>query len=422
MPELLRLGGSPWENGRAMGRLCRKALRDRVRVTRAMQRAKRIPQGELRARAAAFKELLRKVDEGWLEEAAGLARGAGVTLEEILILNALPGRFYSGTEECTTFVSVGKEENRLFKIRDERNRTQSFFVRCTKGRMRYQGANDIGNLGLAHFLNEHAVGGANNTGSETDRAPEEPRLNDCHMLRYFAENASSIEEIPGLFGKLAGMGAAGGAGRRRGAIFIFADATGGLVLETAAEAWSARFIRRGTLVIANHFLTAKARRWEAKEPSRNSVLRKERMEELLRRHRGRPTVREIFAISRDRRNAPHALCNDDLTHYWMTISAQLHVIDRREAEDSVNYFCCGNTRNSVYLAAGLGLEETFAALASGEFYRAADRLYQRHGCGRHLSRVQEAFEEGIEDRVGDRGVYERALRELGKAGRRRRSS
>ena len=191
-----------------------------------------------------------------------------------------------------------------------------------------------------------------------------------------------------------------------------------MLFETGFEACSARKIKAGTLVVSNHFLTAKAKRWESRPPNKNTLLRKRRMEELLARCNGRLSLAEIFAITRDRKNLPHALCNDDRKHFWMTISAQLQVIPRRAPENSVNYFCCGNTRHCFYLPAPLALEETFLPLLGGAFYEAADKLYRKHRCSPHLRKAQKKFEAAMPERSGYPFLYVEAMAIMRPAGRR----
>jgi len=44
-------------------------------------------------------------------EAAGMAQGAGIRPEDILMLNALPAGFYPPSRHnCTTFVEIGRKE------------------------------------------------------------------------------------------------------------------------------------------------------------------------------------------------------------------------------------------------------------------------------------------------------------------------
>ena len=392
MNSITKLDKSSGENGHCMGRACRAALRQRIRHTRQDQRRGRIADAFIEARVRDFRRILARVARTWLDEAAGMAKGAGVGVDDILMLNCLPPGFPTTPGGCTSFIRVGRTENQLFKIRDERDRIQSFAITRGPGRRRIQRANDIGNLGFAHFCAADGLAGANNTGAHTARVPDRPSLNDCHILRYFAENAATVAEVPRLYERLMDLGVAGGAAMGRGALYGFVDRQSGLLLETVSDDYVATPIRRGLLVFSNHFLSAKARQWASRPPNANTLLRKRRMEELLRRCGNRPTPQQVFAISRDRRNLPHALCNDDHKHFWMTLSAWLSVIPRDASVDAVNFTCCGNTRHSLYVPIPLSEEDTFVPMLNGAFYRATRELYRRFACNAHFRSTQRAFE------------------------------
>ena len=336
-----------------------------------------------------------------------MAAGAGVAMDDILLLNCLPPNFYTPGQNCTGFLYAGKEENQLFKIRDERNLAQAFFITGARGRPRMQVAHDIGNLGFAHFFTAHALAGANHTGSPTNRVPDKPSLDSCHIMRYVAERAASVADIPLLYERLMAMGAAGGAAAGRGAIYTFVDAHQGLILETVSDAYAATFFERGIHVLSNHFLSAQARRWASAPPGKGTLLRRRRMAELLKRCPNPPRPNDVYAISRDRKDLPNSLCNDDRKHFWMTISAQLQVIPRRRPGESVNHVCCGNTRHSLYLPVALAETRSYLPLLDGSFYRAADRLYARN---KPLTKVQKSFEATQATTGRDDRRYAQALR------------
>ena len=415
----LQVDGTPLSNGRLIGRACRMVLRKRISILRRIQKRRKIPEKLMAARIKDFTRNVRRVARHWLDEVKGIAEGAGVAADDIIMLNCLPAGFRTGEGQahsaevasatkagsCTTFVSVGKDENRLFKIRDQWNDVQAFLVNRAKGHYAFQVGRDVGNIGAGHIFNSRFVAGANDTGSHTTFVPDEPRLNDCHMLRFFAENASCVEDIPALFERLLDKGVAGGAGKERGAIFAFADPRRGLILECQASDYVATFVGHGTRVVSNHFLSRRAKAWISREPNKNTLLRKKRMEELLSKHGNRPSPNQVFTISRDRKLQPHSLCNDDKKHFWMTVSAQLQCINRKAPERSVNYVCCGNTRNSVFLPVPITFAGSFEPMLSGRFYICADRLYKKHGCGPHLRGTQNAFEKSALSRTDYRQVF-----------------
>lgn len=402
----IKLSKSPWSNGKIIGRLCRAVLRKEITRIRKIRKSRQIPETLISARIRDFISSVRRVAPHWLDEANGMAEAAGVAANDILMLNCLPaGLAPPDANDCTTFVSIGKRENRLFKIRDPRNCPQAFFSMHARGQIGFHCGNTIGSLGAGHAFNTHAVAGACNTGSPTALVADEPRLNDRHMLRFFAENAPSVEAIPELFDRLLESNVAGGAGPEHGVILVFADRHRGLILESHATAYTATFVDRGTRVRTNHFLSRKAKAWISSEPNKNTLLRRNRMAELLSRYGNRPSPVDVFAMSRDRKSHPHSLCNDDTKHFWMTTSAQLQCINRKAPETSINYICCGNTRNSVYLPVPVTFAESFAPLLSGKFYLSADRLYQEHGCSEHLRKTQNTFERKALTRTDYRQVF-----------------
>ncbi len=391
--QYFELSGNAARNGLQLGRLAAAVLRKRIAGRRRQMEQQRQPARVSRAYLREFKDILRRAAPHWLTEAAGMARGAGVAINDILWLNCPfpPAPPPDAGMHCTTWLSVGRAAVQLLKIRDECNHAQTFYTTRLPDGAPLQMAKDIGNLGAAHVFSGRPLAGANNTGSHVT-LPDEPRLNDCHILRLLAERARNVREIPRLMDWLMTEKLAGGASPTRGAIYTFADAEQGLLVETGAGDYTCKFFSRGSLVISNHFLLPPARRWQTAPANRNTLTRRARMTELLARRRGNPAPRDLFAITRDRRHAPDALCNDDREHFWMTISAQLQVIDRRHPEQSVNYVCCGNTRHSVYFPVPLACTASFRPLVSGRFYTQADRLYRRYQCQAHMAAAQRQFE------------------------------
>jgi acyl-CoA:6-aminopenicillanic acid acyl transferase len=395
----VNINKDPFQNGVTLGKLSSKVLRERIISMKKIQKQQRISEKIMKARANDFADALKKVAPQWLEEVAGMAKGCSVIFDDILKLNCLPPDFYPPTgNNCTSFVYIGKDKNMLFKIRDERNHVQQFYTYSVGDCLNIQVGRDIGNIGAAHAFTSDAIAFANNTGSQTYLVDDIPRLNDCHILRYFSENVKKVEDAPKIFEQLADKGLAGGAGKERGCIFMFADKEKGLILETAASSCATTWINKGTKAVSNHFISSKAKKWDAKSPSKNTILRKKRLEELLTKLNDTPSAQEVFNISRDRKNLPHALCNDDKKHFWMTISAQLQVIDKKSPELSKNYICCGNTRHSVYLPFPVDYRKSFKPLVSGQFYKSSNDLYERFTCSNHFKTIQKQFEEQVVSR------------------------
>ncbi|MHC4248713.1 MAG: C45 family autoproteolytic acyltransferase/hydrolase [Planctomycetota bacterium] len=374
----IELRGAAREVGRSLGRLAAAAITGRLALVRDALRRSGVEDRELASRAREFASHLERHAPHWLDEAAGVAEGASVATEDVLMLNCLPAPVRTPGDECTSFVRVEAGRSVLFKIRDYRPCVQLFLVNAGDGGQRLQISTEVGGLGASHAFSEGAIAGACNTGSPSDRVTDAPRLNDCHMLRWLLERAHSVADVPRLAAELIEAGAAGGAGGDRGSILLFAGPDGGGVLGTVHDDLVWTEVTRSTLVASNHFVSDHARAWESKPPDENTLVRKRRMEELLGASDTLDAAR-VFEIARDRETAPHALCNYDLKHPWMTVSAALHLIDRAEPSRSEARVCCGNTRHSFFLPVPLDETKSFAPLVSGEFYGLADAHRRAHG-------------------------------------------
>ena len=394
----ITLNGTAYDTGLTMGKAAGAVLRRRVRVFHKRRKLLKVADAEVRARVSDFTRRVRKVARHWLDEAKGLADGAGVGVEDILILNCPPPGTHIGTlHSCTSFLSIGPRENRLLKIRDERHNVQCFTIVGTPRRTRYHAGRDIGNLGVAHAFNQWALAAACDTGSATDRVSDEPRFNDCHLMRIVAEKARSVDEIPALFERLIDADVVGGAGPGRGAILLFVDPNRGLLLECESRDFAVKFVEHGAHAVSNHFLIPKAARWASSPPARNTLVRQARMAELVKRAGRSPDLLDVFAISRDRKTRPNTLCNVAWQRDGHTVSAQVQAVDRADPSRSVNYVCCGNTRNSVYVPVPIGETSTFVPLLNGRFYAATDALLRVHGSRPHLRSAQRRFERRIVD-------------------------
>ncbi len=406
----VKLDGNSFSNGKKIGRFSRKAIRDRIHAVCLLKKGKKIPDRLLDARIREFTRCIRSVAPCWLDEVQGMADGAGVKAEDILMLNCLPPGFYQpGGNNCTSFIIVRPDVIKLLKIRDERNLVQAFMIKDGRDTPAYQLGHDIGNIGIAHFFNQYCVAGATNTGSPSQDVEDKPALNDCHIMRFFAENAKRVADIPALYEELLHKKAVCGTNHERGSIFSGADPEKAILMETNMKTYSVEYPQENSVrVIANHFVTSEAVKWALRPPAQNSMRRFERMVSLLDQTGGNPSPEAVFKLTRDRKNIPNALCNDDRHHFWMSISAQLQVIERNAPEKSVNYICCGNPRHSLYLPVPIREKKNFIPLLNGDFYRKTDEFYSKSHCGKEFRTIQNRFEKKMMQREGDERIYQEA--------------
>jgi len=403
--DFVELRGSAREAGRLAGRLAADAITERLAAVREAERRAGVAEDELAERAKEFASHLERHAPHWLDEAAGLAEGAGVAAGDVLALNCLPASLYTPGDECTSFVGVKADRAVLFKIRDYRPCVQVLLTLAVDGWPPMQISREVGGLGAAHAISGRAVAGACNTGSASDRVADHPRLNDCHMVRWICERAERVADVPRLAAELIDARAAGGAGGDRGSILLFAGGDGGGILETVNDDLEWTEVTSGAVVASNHFVSERARSWESRPPDENTLVRKRRMEELLGAS-GPTDAARIFAMSRDRETAPHALCNYDTERPVTTVSAALHVIDREDPSRSLAHVCCGNTRHSFFLPVPLAETRSFVPLASGEFCKLADGHCRAHGDSAPLSGGRERIEgDGVSFEQAARGAF-----------------
>ncbi|MFA5646541.1 MAG: C45 family autoproteolytic acyltransferase/hydrolase [Candidatus Ratteibacteria bacterium] len=293
-----------------------------------------------RSRVQAFTEILRSVAPAWLEEAVAYSRSAEISLETLLMANCkdglAPAQISGGG--CTSFIISSSRSSQniplLMKIRDERPLYQIAGTKEIPGTYRYVFGTNAGNLGIAHFLNESGLAGANNTGSFLSSGIRGLGLNDCHVLRFVAERASTCREALEIIKTLIKEGYCGNTGFRRGMIFLFADIQGkGLIIENSAEHYSYRFIKSGVILRTNHFLLPTMQRVVGENPnpvsSKSSKIRYNRAKEVI-RGKKRISSDDLFHISRDTKNLPFALCNGTDTFPWKTLSCFVHELHPKE--------------------------------------------------------------------------------------------
>lgn len=415
--DFVLLDGSARDRWRRLGAIQGRILRNRVDGMHCQARRAGWDVERLRRRGRIFADNVARVAPHWLDEVEGLSRGADVFPGDVYVLNCLPPDFEAPSPyECTAFAALGERYHQLFKIRDTRNLPQIVHVQTLATGMTVQIGGTVGTLGAGHAVNARGVAGACNTGSHTTLVDDSPRFDDCHVLRYLVESVDSVKEIPGLYAHLLEAGLAAGAEAGRGALYVFVDRERGLLLEAAGPKVQYTWLGMGCHVVSNHFLGHRARTWWSRKPNDNTLLRRRRLQMLTATlDPDRPNPTAVFALSRDRDHAPHALCNDDSEHVWMTVSAQLQIIDRHAPDASVNWVCCGNTAQSVYVPVNLNESLSFVPWADGRFYSRADKRYRTFGCGSQFRARQEAFERAaVEAGVADfKAFCRKAYRLLG---------
>jgi hypothetical protein len=222
-------------------------------------------------------------------------------------------------------------------------------------------------MGYAHFFNEKCLAGANNTGSFVKNPSGKPLLNQCHIMRYISERASSVDEIPPLIEKLIDEKVLGGANGKKGNIFLFTDTQKGLLVENNFQEYTSKFILEGSWVTTNNFTTPTAKKWESKPPSENTLTRRKRLKYLLKKNVDTLSPKVISSFTRDTKNLPNSLCKNGRCNMFDTVSAQFQIIDKENPMNSLNYACCSNPLYSFFIPIPVSYTNTYLPLLNGFF-------------------------------------------------------
>ena len=339
MGEAVFLIGDGAEIGALLGQYQREVLSERI-VRTNLRAEKTGASATLFQRAEKLGAAFEKIAPHWLDETRALAEAIDMPTDAILGLNCLPADFWGneyvppplydavngevvsafdaqGYEplmggDCTTFFALGDStisgETLFHKNRDERDEVQCLYIKQSDGCFRYVAGGDIGNIGIAHVHTENYWAGANNTGSPVPPAEyEDCVLNDCHALRYLAEKCESLDEIVPALDDLIARKLLGGGGVNYGSIFLFADATRGLVLECTSRRLAFQWFEGDEMAVrSNHFLLPEMQNY-ALAPRPGSELRYNRALELWHEAEGYAGISTCGEIARDRENAPLAI-------------------------------------------------------------------------------------------------------------------
>ena len=328
MGEHVRLCGSATEVGRRLGEVQKDLIR--AELDRWWSEDKVSAK-----RTARLRTILEDAAPWWLEENAALAEAAGVDGDRILNLVAAaysPPAYYN-PGACTSAIAMGDVTATgrpiVFKIRDEKPKPQYAAIRRIDGTKKVLYGVNVLNMGAAYAMNDAGLAIANNTGSPITDADDAPGLDDCMLTRLLAETCADCTEALARVQELCGAGFLRGAGYRKGAILILADAAGqGLLIEIARREFASRWLDGGYVVAANHFQLPESRAFEdasrlEEDPCVSSRVRHARLDQLIRERLQQGALRpaDFEAFAADAANPPYSLCNPTDAFPWRTVGA-----------------------------------------------------------------------------------------------------
>ncbi len=399
---VVALSPEPREAGLVYGRLAGGFIRERLGRMWDVVRTGGASQGEVEERGREFRRIAQRIAPEWLDEAQGIAEGAGVEADDLLILNALPTDFWP-TPGCTTLVATGscsaEGATLLHKNRDLRNEVQTFEVRRLADGQVFA-SREVGSLGYGHFHSDRALAGANNTGSPIPERELRPcGLTCAHLLRLVAERAGSCDEALATLDLALSREVAGGSGGTRGMVFIFAEPQRAVVAEMTSRRMAYREIEDDALVRTNHFILKETARVASEPPSQNTTRRFERASEIL-AGLDALSVGDLLALARDHADGPDSICSADAEHPWMTVSACTHLV-RPNTSDPLAHTraMMGNPRNTLAIPVPRAIDGLPQVCVSGMLHDLARRLYAARGLGDHLAAIQREREQAMADEL-----------------------
>jgi len=410
MGQAIYLTGSAAEVGTLQGNLQKAFLQERAARFERMMHLCGVSKSTFTPRLAAFETCLLAAAPHWLEEAQAIANTAGLELWQLLLWNLdlpeLKNVAYEpaplilrnlqtaragddgivnpyeaqgtdpgmGEGECTTFFALGDSttagETLLHKNRDSRDELQNIYIKHIDGFRRFVGSGDLGNLGTAHLHTEELFAGVNNTGSPLIESQyQENALNDCHVLRYIGENCGDLNEVVPCINDLQSQNLLGGGGYGLGMILILADAERGLIIEaTSRQLHYQWFEEEGITVRANHFEFPEMQAY-CSGILPGSEIRAERARQLLRPLDGLMDIATCGEISRDRENAPDAICRNPSDNLkTVTVSTATATISAHDERRCQTHFRNGHPGYCPPVILSPGDIVSDSDLASGAHY------------------------------------------------------
>ncbi|NQT86109.1 hypothetical protein HQ560_05050 [bacterium] len=409
MDEPILLSGQPRELGQVYGEIAGAHLRERVARMHGEAARSMWTETALLERGRAFGRIMARHAGDWQSEASGVASGAGVSFEDLLVLNSLPDDFW-GAEGggCTSCIVAGSTSAEggplLHKNRDLENSVQDTHVRCV-GDSRVLASREVGNIGFAHFHSTRGLAGANNTGAYVHEAERRDCAFRCvHLLRLVAERAGTCDEAVAVLEDAVAGEFAGTSGATRGMIFLFVDRAGGVVVEMTSKRLTVRHVADGAEARTNHFVTDAMQSTVAQEPDHNTRRRLERVHELL-DPLDTVSARDLVALSRDYADDADSICNAKRGNACSTVSACTHVA----GAPGVSHVSMGHPHNTLCIPVPVTVDGLPAACVSGDMSAQARAALASRGLGDHLAAVQDERERAMAGELALPGANATAL-------------
>lgn len=308
-----------------------------------------------------YEKLLKKFPE-WIEEIHGYCDGARINFEDIIIYNTFD-IFSSCTSLFLSKSYTDKNLNVVMKIRDEKPYPQYAGKKKNFNKTPYFFSGSVGHIGISFFMKETGYTGINNTGSFLKKEEiNESGFNDCEIMKILAEYTENPSEGIEMIKKLQKDKLIGKVGKGRGAIFLLADRKESFLIEITS--YNLNFKRiEDKIGFTNDFLIEESFKWIEEihtEGTKSSKIRKERIDELLKREN--IDRKYLCRISRDKENYPYSISRDTKLMSVRTIAAFIAYLD----ENPFLWVCLGHPYVSPYFSFYVKGEKILDEIVSGK--------------------------------------------------------
>lgn len=343
MDNVITVKGTPYEQGVLQGRLLCEVIIHNIKEVKAKLLRDHVDMERYQLFTERNAGFMKENHEDIFEEMKGIAEGAGVSFEDILLLN-IPAYFMTQyfNQECSMIMARGKAtaDGCTYVIKNRDMGTyieQAVIQREYPNGVKMVEVNGAGTVTYpASGMNSFGLGIAT-TGFWSHKVePEVETIDSTHIfvnIHLLLKNCRTAREAVEYVKN---------SPRMNGLNLILVDAKEAFVVEmTKDDIYVEKDDGTGLLFRTNHYCSEKFCSLNPEEKVYPSTFRRrERIEELLKEQYGRIRFQDLFRIMSDHKNGVNAICRHPQPGYpaW-TMSTSMFVLEDMEAWTTIDNPC-----------------------------------------------------------------------------------
>ena len=343
MSGMVTVKGTPFEQGLMQGKELRDAILHNIEEVKNKMKKDRVDERRYWAFVQRNADFMKEKHTDLYEEMKGIAEGAGIPFEEILLLN-IPAYFMTGyfNQECTRIMARGKAtaDGCTYVIK---NRDMGTYIGQTVVSREYPDGLKIVEVNGAGTVTYPAAGmnsyglGVTTTGFWSAKvSPDIETIDSTHIfvnVHLLLANCRTAKEA---------LEYVKASPRMNGLNIILVDQTDAFLIEmTKDDVYVEEDDGSGILFRTNHYLSEKFKSLNPGEEDYPSTFKRHaRVKELLDAQYGRIRFQDLFRIMSDHENGGNAICRHPQPGYpsW-TMSTRMFVLEDREAWTTLDNPC-----------------------------------------------------------------------------------